>query len=268
MVIVCAAIAIGAWATQAVISKQLSRQTENDLRAILENGRHAPPPVLHEVASLAPYRVNSRYGVVETGGPERADSSFVADDLGLEVRLQLHTCRPTVNTGDRHGEINLVDGSDEDLCTSGGMMQVMDTKRGEEFQIHFKLIGAPSGMVMWNARQLVSERTGDETWLETLESLRDDLPASDPFALPATVRRAHGMIETHSIAPPHALLMSGEESEMQKLLTFRRAFRDLYADPASPQAQQVARLLLDSLLESPVQREMSEKWTEKLGEAG
>lgn len=268
MVMVCAAITIGALATQFVISQQLASQADDDLRSILENARQVPPPPLREFVSLSPYQVASPYRLIEVGGTEHANSTFIADELGLEVHLHLHTCRPRITGSNRTGEINLVDGSGEDHCTSGGMMSIVDPHRGDEFEIHFKLIGAPGGTLMWNARQLVSPRTAEETWLESLGSLRDGLPLNDPPLLPQTVRSANGVVHTHSAAPPHTPLMSGDETEMRRLLQFRSAFRGFYENPDDSHAQQVARLLIDTLLESPTQHEMSRQWVEEIGEAG
>ncbi len=50
--------------------------------------------------------------------------------------------------------------------------------------------------------------------------------------------------------------------------SFRRAFREFYVNPDEPQAHQVARLLIDTLLDSPEQQELSEQWTRQLDEAG
>jgi hypothetical protein len=265
---VCAVV-IGALISQAIVSRQFEQQANDDLASILESWRNAPPPPLREIGTLTPYNVVSDYNVVEVGGDEQASSSFMTDELGLEVQISIHTCRPRViHNRDRQGELNLVDGTSEDLCTSGGVMHILDARRGEEFEIYFKLIGTPNGTLGWNARQLVSKRDADQTWLDSLELLRSRLPRHDVSQLPPTIQETTRVVETRDAAPPHVLLMSGDEQEMLRLLSFRRAFRDFYVNPDEPQAHQVARLLIDTLLDSPEQQELSEQWTRQLDEAG
>lgn len=266
---VCAVVAVGAIVSQARISQQFEQQADDDLACILQCLRDAPPLPLREIGTLTPYDVASDYYVVETGGDERASSSFSTAELGLEVQISIHTCRPQViHSRERQGELNLEDGTSEDLCTSGGVMNILDARRGEEFQIHFKLIGTPNGTLGWNARQLVSDRDAGQSWLDSLETLRHTLPRNELTQLPPTVRESTGVVETRDAVPPHVLLMSGDEAEMLRLLSFRRAFRDFYANPDEPQAQQVARLLIDTLLDSPEQQELSEQWAAQLDEAG
>lgn len=256
-------------ATPIVTSRQLERQADEDHNAILESFRNAPPPQPREIGVASPYDVTSEYSVIETGGAEHADSTFVDEGLGLEVNISLHTCRPRVmHHRNRFGELNLVDGSDVDQCTSGGVMSIVDLQRGETFEIHFKLVGAPQGTIGWNARQLVSPRGASSTWHDALKQLRDGLPRREPPGLPPTVQRSGGLVESRDISPPYALLMTGDQDDMLKVLAYRSVFREFYENPDSLRAQQVARMLIDSLLESEEQQELSERWLRELSEAG
>jgi hypothetical protein len=224
----------------------------------------APEPQQDKFGTIAPYEVDSEFEV----SPSRHElgdsrSSFIDVDLGLEVDLAIHACRP--RAADR--VLNVIDGSTIDQCTSGGVLTIVDLQQGEKFEIYFKLVGAPNGMIGWNARQLVSPRGMSGMWHDSLDTLRHRLPQYEPPGLPPSVSRAAGRLEARAIDAPHTLLLSGNEEEMLRLLAFRGVFREFYENPNSHQAKYVTRMLIDTLLDSPEQQALSERWRRELGAA-
>ena len=243
---------------------------QEDLRAIITNLKNAPPAPLRERETLSPYQIHSNYSVVEVGGPESADFSFVENSTGLKINVSIHTCRPRVMYNSRRrrsGEFNLVDGSELDLCTSGGMITIVDPETEEEFCLFFKLIGTANGVIGWNARQFVSLRKDDETWQESLISLHENLEKAEFSSLPATIRESHNIIETYDASDSSSVLMYGSREEMLILLTFREAFHDFYEHSDSQNAERIVWLMVDRLLESKTQKQLSDSWIELLTDA-
>jgi hypothetical protein len=214
---------------------------------------------------LSPYAVHSYITVREDGGPEHAQAAFVDQDTGLEISVDIHTCRPRVmHHAGRSGELDLVDGTCEDLFTSGGLITMADPETEEEFQIYFKLLGTPEGTINWRARQFVSRRATGETWKETLLALSENLKPQPPL-LPKpresdTLRESHGMICAYDRSDPSKPLMAGPGEEMWKLLRYQRTFRDFYEDANSQNAQRITWMMLKSLLTSETQQELTRQW--------
>jgi hypothetical protein len=188
-------VGVGSYITYLTILNRLQYILEEDLR-IITNLKKAP---LRERQTISPYQIKANFSVVEVGGPESAVCSFVENSTGLKINVSIHTCRPKVmHDSQRFGELNLVDGSKLDLCTSGGMITMIDPESKEEFSVFFKLIGTSNGTIEWNARQFVSLRKDDETWQQTLISLHENLETAELSSLPATVRESHNITQHHT----------------------------------------------------------------------
>jgi hypothetical protein len=243
-----------------------------DYAALRKALANAPPPKLREVAGLSPYpSVVGSISVREVGGRESATAAFSDELRGLNISVSIHTCRPRGLPSGRHPrEINLVDGTDKDLCTSGGSIVIERTDVEEQFLIHFKLLGAPPGSIHWNARELVAAQPDGRTWEQDLQALRQAIEpppgTAPPTTRPATIRESGHNLASYDARRPERRLMDGPRGEMQRLLGFREAFRKFYARTDERHARQVAWLVLDSLLTSPQQRAMSEKWQRALSE--
>lgn len=249
------------------IERDSEAAAEEDLLALRASLENAPPLPLREIGVLFPYRVQSRYMVVEVGGPESANCRFVESRTGLIINVQLRTCRPKVmHSRERRGELNLVDGSDSDLCTSGAAITIRDPETGEEFEIGGKLIGAPNGTISWNARQLVSPRNESESWRQTLGALHQHLESGHLSTWPASIRESHDTIETFDVAEPSSVLMSGVREEMLNVLLFRETLREFYSESDARHAGRVAWMMIDALLNSDMQRELSQRWMEQLNQ--
>jgi hypothetical protein len=229
-------------------ARDMARDRDKDngrIQAILSA---LPDPPLDKFVTRSPYEVDSEYDVAaSTRQILNVHSSFIDEALGLDVDIAIHRCHPRAT--DRL--LNLVDGSRDDQCTSGGVLTVVDLQHGEKFEVYFKLVGTPNGTMGWNARQLLSSRGNFGTWYDSLDLLRQGLPRYEITQLPATVFRTAGRLESRAADPPHAVLLSGNEEEMLKLLAFRGVFREFYENPNSHQAKYVTRMLIDALLESP-----------------
>lgn len=261
-------VSVGSYITQLTIRTRLQQRTDEDLREIITNLKNAPPAPLRERQTFLPYQVMSNFSVVEVGGPESAVCSFVENNTRVKINVSIHTCRPKVmHDSQRFGELNLVDGSQLDLCTSGGMITIVDPETEEEFSLFFKLIGSPSCVIGWNARQFVSRRTDVETWQQTLNTLHENLESTELSSLPETIRESHDIIETYDASDSSSVLMYGSREEMLILLTFRKAFRDFYKHSDSQNAERIVWLMIDRLLESKTQKQLSVSWIELLTEA-
>ena len=264
---VLAAAGVGAQMSRRAIERQLAERTDEDYRSILKSLRNQPPPAPRVISSLSPYRTFSNCVIAETGGPQRAFCRLVDGNSGLIIETGIHTCRPTVIAGgDRTGELNLVDGSAQDLSTSGGMVRIVDPQTDEDFLIYFKLLGVPNGVMSWNARQLVSPRTDTQSWQETLSSLLHNLPPAAVPTLPPTVRERPGVLETFDVSEPSKMLMHGSRREMMRLLMFRTAFEQFYANPDADHAERVVWIVLDTLLGSKAQQDVSRQWIAHLNQ--
>jgi hypothetical protein len=247
------------------IERAVEEGAQEDLVALRTSLQNVPPPPLREIGTLSPYHVQSNFSVVEVGGPEHADCRFVESTTGLSINVDLHTCRPrAMDSRERRGELDLVDGSDSDLCTSGGTITIVDPETNEEFGIHFKLIGAPNGTIGWDARQLVCPRNGSESWRQTLSTLHQHLQSGNLSTLPASVRESRDMIETFDVAKPSSVLMYGDRDEMLKILTFRETLGDFYSEQDPQHAARVVWMIIDAILNSDMQRQLSEQWMEQL----
>jgi hypothetical protein len=258
-------VSAAGWLISAALRGDLQSVTERDRRALVDGLKNTPPRPLRDFGCLSPYTLRSNYSVVEVGGPETASREFIEPGTRLLIELQCHTCRPRVmHSAKRRGELNLVDGSGTDLCTSGGGINIRDPATGEQFSIGFKLIGAPGATISWDARQLVSQRNDGETWRQTLAALHQNL---EPAALPwdaKTIRVDEHRIETYAAGDPSDVLMSGKRRDMSRLLAFRQAFQDVYAARDPQPVGRVAWMLIDSLLNSATQQDVSRQWVERL----
>lgn len=249
-------IAAGGIASRIMIARNLDAERDRDSARVMASVSSVPEPAQERFGTLSPYHVESEYDVrVSALSLQDTRVTFLDDELGLEVDIAIHRCRP--RTTDRL--LNLVNGACEDHCTSGGVLTILDVQRGEKFEVYFKLMGAPNGIMGWDARQLVNLRDTSGTWLESLDRLRQGLPRYELAELPPSVSRTEGRLESRAAGSPHSLLLSGDEEEMLKMLAFRAAFREFYDNPNSLQAKYVARMLIETLLDSPEQREVSER---------
>lgn len=243
----------------------LQRAADEDLDAIRQGLAVPQKPLPSKIGVLSPYAIRSSISIREAGGPEHARAAFVDQETGLEIRVDIHTCRPRVmHHAERSGELDLVDGTSEDLFTSGGIITIADPATEEEFPIRFKLVGTPGGTINWRARQFVRQRQTGETWQETLAALCENLEP-EPSSLPKrresnTLRASNGMIYAYDRGDPSTPLMSGPQEEMGKLLSYQQAFRDFYEDADSLHAQRIAWMMLKSLLTSKTQQELSRQW--------
>jgi hypothetical protein len=242
---------------------------QHDLQSLLESLANAPPPPLREIGSLNPYpSVKGCVGVVEVGGRERAHVVFSLPNSGLNVSVSIHSCRPRTMYGKRAGEINLVDGSDTDLCTSGGLIVVSRPEWSDEFPIYFKLLGSPHGLIQWNTRMLVERRGTSPTWEHVLHELNSELQPllrhGSGVYDQGIVRSSGSNLETIDPRDGTTWLMSGPRDEMQRLFDFRRAFRRLYQQQDAERARRVVGLILDSLLSSAPYHELSDAWRREL----
>jgi hypothetical protein len=239
------------------------------VQSLREAFASAPPPRLREIGLLSPHpSVKGFVNVVEVGGPEQAKTEFAQPDSGLSVSLSVHTCRPRALNGKRLGEINLVDGSDTDLCTSGGLIVIRRRGSSDEFPIVFKLLGAPPGIIQWNARKLVEHHDIVSAWERDLRALQLELqPLIDDVRTrgdPRTVRTFGTNLVTIDPRNTAIRLMSGPPDEMRRLLGFRAALRDFYRNQDAVRARRVVGLILDSLLGSRTQQELSDQWRREL----
>ncbi|QDU38084.1 hypothetical protein Mal4_24050 [Maioricimonas rarisocia] len=237
------------------------REVESDRRAVAQNLAVAPEAPLPRFGLLSPYRVATSYPVVETGGPEQAKIRFVDASTRLTVEVDIHTCRPRhLGAGEQSGELNLVDGTQTDLCTSGGVIRIIPADVGEPFELAFKLVGAPNGTIRWDAGQLIGPCDDGRTWHEALVGLRTSL-ASEALPVPSEhARQSEGRISTVDARDDSRTLMQGPREDMLRLLTFRELFRELYASESVEAARGFVFLTLDTLLESPVQQRLTQRW--------
>jgi hypothetical protein len=258
--------------SQRRVRARLQRADDDDRLALREALANSPPPNLREVAGLSPYpSVQGLLPVREVGGPERAAAEFVEAASGLNVNVSIHTCRPLgMERAAGWSEINLIDGTDEDLCTSGGSIVIGRPGVEEQYLIHFKLLGTPPGAIHWNARAFVIEQPDGRTWEQDLQSLRQAIEpppgTAPPTTSPATIREIGHNLESYDARRPERRLMHGPRDEMRRLLGFREAFRKFYVKTDERHARQVAWLILESLLDSPQQRTMSDKWRRELAD--
>lgn len=103
-------------------------------------------------------------------------------------------------------------------------------------------------------------------WQELLIVLRRNLQPAELPSLPETAREEQHRIETHDALRASSRLMSGRRKEMLKLLTFRSVFRKFYDNPDAQNAERIVWMMLGSLLDSPTQQQLSERWSERLHE--
>ncbi|MBX3443290.1 MAG: hypothetical protein KF774_12870 [Planctomyces sp.] len=218
---------------------------------------HAAPP---EIGMLAPYRVESAIAVRESGGPG-AQHEFVDDATRTLVRVAIHRCRPlAAEHGLPASTINLVDGSDHDPCTSGGAVELRDLDTGDELQIRFKLIGAPNGTISWDAERLAA----DPRWFDRLQRLEGSLSGgghstSELPGMPGAVADGE-RIALRDHADPDRVLMEGPRDDVHALLQFRNAFREFYDAQNDEHSGRIAAMVIERLLESDEQRELTGEW--------
>lgn len=257
-------LAFAASMTARALRASAARQDQAEMDQLVQQLKSGPPLQPPRVGTLAPYRVAGQVSVHESGGPESASRSFVDDETGLDVRVDIHLCHPISSVG----ELNLIDGSDVDDCTSGGSVTLNASSLGGPFEIRFKLLGTPNGAIFWDARELAVNADLRERLVRLRSALESSRPVvAHPPALP-TVHDDQAMISTSTLEKPPMELIRGRRDEMLRLFSFRQAFRDFYQDQAADRAKSIAWLMVDSLLQSPEQEQMTRRWQEFAQSAG
>jgi len=263
------AAAVGSWGAQRTIRRRLSQSEARDRQALCEAFAANPAPRIPEVGLVSPYpSVRGAVDVRESTNHLDAATEFTLRESGLIISISAHACRPRAVSGGRVAEFNPVDGSALDACTSGGEIVIKRPESADHFTVFFKLLGAPPGFIQWNARQFIEHRDPGPTWEQALYELQAEL---QPQIRQEPVVAASGNV--HSLGPDVATvdpdnqsmtLLKGPGTEMRRLFSLREAFQDFYREPGEDHARRVVGLIVDSLLESAKQRELSEEWRHEL----
>ncbi len=262
-------VGAGSWGAQRGIRRRLSQSQERDRRALCEAFANAPVPRIPEVGLISPYpSVRGSVDLRESVSHDHAATEFTQPESGVIISVSIHACHPWAVNGPSPVEFNVVDGSAADQCTSGGTVVIRRPDSTDQFSISFKLLGAPPGFIQWDARQFVEQRDGGLTWEQTLHDLQSELrPLLDHMPESSgqgAVRSSGGDLVTVDPRNGSRRLMEGPREEMRRLFDFRAAFREFYRHQDADHARRVAGLIVDSLLASQRQRDLSDDWRREL----